>query len=405
MTDKKQDSAEAHSTDTISTDSTASPNKDIVPESNPTAEQYQSTSATENNTIANNKPAKKSPVALVVSSILLLLVTAALTAGGYWVWQEKTALSGEITALKKQLQNHKTKTQNIAQSHQKSQSQWQQQYQQLQKQLAIAEQRLDSHNKRLLSMSTTSREDWLLAEAEYLLKLANQRALIERKADSAIILLQEADNILRDMDNTDLFPLRQAIAKDLAALRLTTIIDREGIYLELAALANIITSLPMVPTREELMAEEAITPKANTEKPTSTSFINPLNNSFMRLLEDLKSYIRVRQHEQLPTPILPPDSSQYVQQNIRLMLERAQLAMLRQQQSIYQHSLQEATDWLTQYYPQSAPVEKFQQALKDLQTQNIEDQLPDISNSLDLLHAYIEKLHRLQPAKTQGSQL
>ena len=39
-------------------------------------------------------------------------------------------------------------------------------------------QRLDSHNKRLLSLSSTSREDWLLAEAEYLLRLANQRLLM-----------------------------------------------------------------------------------------------------------------------------------------------------------------------------------------------------------------------------------
>ena len=47
--------------------------------------------------------------------------------------------------------------------------------------LSQVDQRINAQQQRLINLSTTSREDWLLAEAEYLLRLANQRVLIERE--------------------------------------------------------------------------------------------------------------------------------------------------------------------------------------------------------------------------------
>ena len=83
---------------------------------------------------------------------------------------------------------------------------------------------LNGQQQRLLNMSTTNREDWLMAEAEYLLRLANQRVLIERSATSAVGLLESADAIMEQvaagLGDPELFAIRRAIAQDLAALRL-----------------------------------------------------------------------------------------------------------------------------------------------------------------------------------------
>jgi len=105
-------------------------------------------------------------------------------------------------------------------------------------------QRLDSHTERLRALAGTSRSDWLLAEARYLLRLASQRLLVENSTVAAQALLQSADDILLSIDDAELLPARSAIAAEMIALRLAKAVDRPGIYLQLSALKDEIQALP-----------------------------------------------------------------------------------------------------------------------------------------------------------------
>ena len=68
--------------------------------------------------------------------------------------------------------------------------------------------------QRLLEYTTTDRSDWTLAEAEYLLRLANQRIIMAADTRSAIALLGSADGLLLELDDSDLYPVRATIAAD-----------------------------------------------------------------------------------------------------------------------------------------------------------------------------------------------
>ena len=260
--------------------------------------------------------------------------------------------------------------------------------------LSDAEKRIFAQNRRLLSMSTTSRDDWLLAEAQYLLKLANQRVLIENSADGADALLAEADAILRDLDEPDLHMLRRAIAGDLAALRLAKRIDVEGIYLNLVALAERVDLLP-------LNRQSALTPIIPTEQTLdkvqseSLTWKEGLSQSFSRFVDSLSGLYKVRSDAEPPRPLLPPDANTYISQNLRLILEKTQLALLREQQDIYKQSLAQAQAILWRYYPDSELRTAFSESIVDLQNRVIVTELPNISTSLNLLHAYIDELHQL----------
>src|SRR5690606_37845313 len=83
-----------------------------------------------------------------------------------------------------------------------------------QSRLAEVQLQLSHQAQRLRALSETTREDWLLAEAEYLLRLASQRILTERQTSNAITLMETADGILRDLDDSDLFAVRKALAAD-----------------------------------------------------------------------------------------------------------------------------------------------------------------------------------------------
>ncbi|MBU2985053.1 uroporphyrinogen-III C-methyltransferase [Saccharophagus degradans] len=375
---------------------------------------------------ASNKPADmqskpgKKRTGLWFALILVLIVLGALGYGAYyadaWLKNRDAQTQAQLEQLKQQ---QMAQTQNINAIAQ-SQSRFNEvdkslaaQLQQSEQRLAAAEQRLALQNKRLLSMSTTSRDDWLLAEAQYLLKLANQRILVERSAAGADALLTEADGILRDLGDPDLFPLRQALAKDLAQVRLVDKIDLEGMYLQLQALSNSVEKLPVKPTWDQLADNGEIKPllpnteseeqQATAEQNTNTEeqglaakLWGKTVQGFGQFTGKLDDYIRVRHHDIAPEPMMSPQATMYLQQNLRLVLERAQLALLREQPEIYQSSLAQATLWLKKYYPNTQAREAFIAQLDQLAATPIVQTLPDISQSLELLHTYIAELHQLK---------
>ena len=85
--------------------------------------------------------------------------------------------------------------------------------------MATMEARLTRQREELNRYSTSDRGAWLIAEAEYLLRLANQRLIMAGDTVAAQALLKSTDNILMELDDASLHPVRAAVAADLAALR------------------------------------------------------------------------------------------------------------------------------------------------------------------------------------------
>ena len=363
------------------------------------------------------KPAKKKAAEKPKSKkggrfvwVLLILVIGLFgIAGGlgyftYTGWQKAQQISiaqqASLQQLEQSLSQVQAKNQSLQSSLNSEKQAAQKQQSALASRLQVAEKRIIAQNKRLQSMSSTSRDDWLLAEAEYLLKLANQRVLIEREAESAVGLLDEADAILRDMVDPDLFPLRKAIAQDLAALRLSKSIDVEGLYLSLLALAQQIDALPTRPepklgadVAEDDTVDTSALLEANVDHWWSVPFA-----SFKRFVDTFLNQIKVTPHEESGRPVvlMQPQTHLYLKQNLRMQLERAQLALLREQQKIYSESLSQAAFWVREYFPKSEQTQTFIGELQKLETEMVVKQLPDISGSWELLNTYIQELHDLE---------
>ena len=102
--------------------------------------------------------------------------------------------------------------------------------------LASVEAQLAEQQKELARFSASDRDSWLLVEAGHLLRLANQRLVMAGDPVAAQALLNSADVVLREIDDPALYPVRAAVAVDVAALRAVAKVDVEGIYLRLAAL-------------------------------------------------------------------------------------------------------------------------------------------------------------------------
>ena len=277
-------------------------------------------------------------------------------------------------------------------------------------QFAALHSRVDSQQKRLQSLSNTSRADWKLAEAEYLLRLANQRILIERSTLGAEALLESADKILLGLDQQDLLAIREALRQEITALKVTGKVDRDGLYLSLSALAGALDQLPLITAASaeievpDAFEEDAKKQDLGAEK-NSVSTLEVVSESFFAALGSFSDYIRISHDNDSLEPILTPEYRFYIKQNARLMLERAQLAMVREETRIYQGSLHQASVWLKKYYREGEEKQSLLEELARLKQQAIEQTLPDLSLSLSLLRDYIEDLHALNPEAPSAAAL
>ncbi|WP_237068452.1 uroporphyrinogen-III C-methyltransferase [Microbulbifer guangxiensis] len=269
----------------------------------------------------------------------------------------------------------------------------------LQQQLARMQRALNAQAGRLSELGNVSRQDWQLAEADYLLRLANQRLLLERDSRAALGLLEEVDTILRRVDLPDLYAVRQQLARDLTALKLVDNIDREGIFLRLRALEEQLLRTDIQPefdlaTRDtsELVAGEA----SGEQGPVERSWDN-----FLRFMQES---VRIRDGDIDPV-LLSPQSEARFRQSLRLNMEQAELALLRENGTVFRDSLLRARKLLLDYGIPSHQREVLAGELQKLSQLDIEVELPSLAASQSALHNYIEQLHKtesVEPVEREG---
>jgi uroporphyrin-3 C-methyltransferase len=107
------------------------------------------------------------------------------------------------------------------------------------------------------------------------------------------------------------------------------------------------------------------------------------------LLDRLGSFVEIRRYDEGGLrPLLGPDEAGYLEMNLRLMLERAQLAVLRRDAVLYEHSVAAALGWLDDYLDSESPaVIEVHAELQSLLALKLNRELPDISGSLTNLRS------------------
>ncbi len=216
--------------------------------------------------------------------------------------------------------------------------------------------------------------EWQRAEIQYLLRIANHRLLMERDVTGALTLLQAADGVLQQLDDFSLHEVRARLADEIAALEGIEGVDLEGVFLRLEAAKRDLDTLPLkVP---EYIAAQA--PQA-AETPEASGPLAALESQLDR-------YLRFRRFEGAVKPLLAPEEAVYLALNLRLMLERAQMAALRGEQLMFEESINTALDWIDEYLDTSErPAERLISELQALTEVELEQALPDISGSLNAL--------------------
>ena len=280
----------------------------------------------------------------------------------------------------------------------------------------------------------TDRE-WKLAEVEFLLRGANQRALFERDADSALELLRSADGILGGLGGPAALAVRSTIASEVLSLAQVDAVDPSAIYLRLDAIKRRLTDLTLalpefttvVPASATVLENELAAPPVDgtvdpvpdtgfteqvsperavppplAEEPTPDEDAGMTADApaaseepglFGTLARELGRLVRFRRLDTTLERPPAPTESDLLEINLRLMLEQAQLAALKRDQAVYASSLDAALEWTRALLNgRDNRVQETVDALEALRRLDLEAPLPDISGSLnELLEARREQ--------------
>jgi len=252
--------------------------------------------------------------------------------------------------------------------------------------LQSVEEQLASQQKELARFSASDRDGWLLAEAGHLLRLANQRLVMAGDPVAAQALLNSADTVLRELDDPGLHAVRAAVAADVAALRAVAKVDVEGIYLRLAALIEQAEKLVIFQFPETTPAPA---PDA------AGNWQGRLRQGYEAALSKLADFIIIRRRDVPMQALMDPQWEGLVRQNIRMLLEQAQVALLSGNQALYDASLDRARQWVAQFKDSDpAAASAITAQIAQLARLTIEIPQPDISRSQRALDDVIEqRLH------------
>ncbi|WP_408900530.1 uroporphyrinogen-III C-methyltransferase [Photobacterium piscicola] len=247
---------------------------------------------------------------------------------------------------------------------------------------------IDSIQTAIADLKGQEPNDWLLAEADYLVKMAGRKLWLEHDVTSATLLLEAADHRIAELNDPSLKNLRQAMSNDITALKSITVVDRDGIVLRLNSLENSIDSLPLA---------NAVLAKAEPQQnPTVSQSVNDWKNNLMTSLKNFgENFITYRKRDGSVVPLLSPQQDFYLQQNITNKLETAIAAVYRDQGQVYRDSIATAIKWSQQYYDLSSPkTQSFIAGLQQLEQQNVAVDYPAKLQSQALITQLVNKVLR-----------
>lgn len=342
-----------------------------------------------NNNISSEQVAKtvkkesaKGPVLGAIAIVLVIALGAGLYYHGHQQalaqQAENNELSDQLTALHNEqaqeklrinaLINQQNKALSVADQLQTSQSQ-----------------QLKELEAKVAAISGSDAKNWLLAQADFLVKLAGRKLWSDQDVTTAGALLKSADESLAEMNDPSLIDVRRALTEDISSLASVSQIDFDGIILKLNQLSNQVDDLRLADNN----SDEA--PMDEDDGEVSSS-LNEWRQNLVKSWHDFMSeFITVRRRDSSAEPLLAPNQDVYLRENIRSRLLVAAQAVPRHQNEVYQQSLETVSTWVRAYFDVNDPTTKaFLSQLDELSQQSINMDVPTELKSQPLLEKLMQ---------------
>lgn len=248
--------------------------------------------------------------------------------------------------------------------------------------LGQQQQELTNSVTKIYNSLDRSIDSWALEEVEQLLRMANHSVSLEGDATNAIIALELADQRLAELGNPELLEVRRLIAEEITQLKAIKQVDLPGIALRLATLVASVNELPLVSEPDRPVVTEGDS-DADTPAPDDA-----WAEAGQALLTDLQNLVRIQNVTEPAKPLLSPEQRYFLVANLRLTLSGAQIAALRIDTGTFKTNLEQAAQWLDEYFETNDPaVQSMLSEIKEISGHNLTSERPKITGSIVELQA------------------
>jgi uroporphyrin-III C-methyltransferase len=341
---------------------------------------------------ASGKKKTRKPPLIISLSIVLVALTLVIVVTILWHGKRQTSTT----------QAHWTQLQTKVAQGQQQLKQLDEQfaalsnrYQTLDKQFAQQQQSLQT----LLTENPALSRQWHLVTVQDILQQAYMTLYWQKNIPATITLLTLADNTLQKVVDPTVYPIRDRLAQEITALKTVPTVDYSELLARLNAIEQQFKRLPRVTPTPATDAAESSATDATMASPTIDT-----NKHWLTIVQDLwrqlQTLVVIRHHQQPIDPILSMEQRQLLEQNLTLLIQQAQWAVLQHDTKLYRQSLTQAIEQINQYFDlQQMITRNIVGQLTALQQIDIAPELPDIHASLQSVQELLAQKLTAQPVE------
>lgn len=309
--------------------------------------------------------------------IILFLAVLGLAGAGYWYYMQQQSASTEAATV----QQSNTATLNAIERERGDILATLEAVSRTNETLKITVTELKAQNEKLaLQAESTLQQlnnmegrrpaDWLIAEADYLVRMAGRKLWLENDVRTAILLLVNADKRLKSLADPSVLPVRATLAEDIQTLQQLNPVSQSSVALALTGMIAQIDKLPL-DTFEK--PEDA-----NAEDTTLSESADDWQENLAKVWRSLvNDFLTVKTIEGPVEPVLSMEAQFLAKEQLRLQLMHAQTAALQGDAGLYRQSLQYAQTLIIEKFDiEKSQVTGFVDALQNLIATDISRPIP-----------------------------
>lgn len=237
-----------------------------------------------------------------------------------------------------------------------------------------------------------SRDEWVLAEVEQALNIAQQQLQLAGNVQAALIALQSAEARLAGFERPQLLPLRKSIARDIERLKALPMADISAMGLSLENLIERIDTLPLAFEHSPPKPERARKPKASpapaaaASAPVAPAAVPWYEHLLGDFWNEMRGLIRIERLDRPDPALLSPSQTVFLRENLRLRLLSARLALLQRDGRVFREDTKQAAAWMERYFDVSDRDVAMRLAdLRKAQGAKLAVELPNLNETLAAL--------------------
>jgi uroporphyrin-III C-methyltransferase len=309
--------------------------------------------------------------------IILFLLVLGMAGAGYWYYMQQQSASQEtviaqqnnasqLKAIERERADILASIENVTRTNQALESTVAELKSQ-NEQLAL---QAESTLQQLNNMEGRRPADWLIAEADYLVRMAGRKLWLENDVRTAILLLVNADKRLKSLADPSVLPVRATLAEDIQTLQQLNPVSQSSVALALTGMMAQIDKLPL----DTFEKPEDGNAQDTTLSESADDWQENLAKVWRSLVDD---FLTVKSIEGPVEPVLSLEAQFLAKEQLRLQLMHAQTAALQGDEGLYSQSLQYAQTLLTEKFDtEKSQVTGFMDALQNLSATDIARPIP-----------------------------